>query len=104
MLASVIAGFAVAVLVLIFAENGCHPYAKMARCSMGFLVSMVWIMAIADEVVQVLQVRFVFFSDHRFYVHYSSWRHLATSSDFRTRLLVSLSSLLATHWRTWLPI
>lgn len=57
MLASVVAGFAVAVLVLIFAETGCHPYAKMARCSMGFLVSIVWIMAIADEVVHVLQVR-----------------------------------------------
>lgn len=27
----------------------------MTRCSMGFLVAVVWIMAIADEVVNVLQ-------------------------------------------------
>lgn len=27
----------------------------MARCSMGFIVAVVWIMAIADEVVSVLQ-------------------------------------------------
>lgn len=27
----------------------------MARCSMGFIVAVVWIMAIADEVVGVLQ-------------------------------------------------
>ena len=27
----------------------------MARCSMGFTVAVVWIMAIADEVVNVLQ-------------------------------------------------
>lgn len=29
----------------------------MARCFMGFFVAVIWIMAIADEVVQVLQVR-----------------------------------------------
>ena len=28
----------------------------LARCSMGFLVAVVWIMAIADEVVNILQV------------------------------------------------
>lgn len=43
-------------LVLSFSNMGSHPAAQMARCSMGFLVSVVWIMAIADEVVNVLQV------------------------------------------------
>jgi sodium/potassium/calcium exchanger 6 len=39
-----------------FADKGEHPASKMARCSMGFFVAIVWIMAIADEVVNVLQV------------------------------------------------
>lgn len=43
--------------MLVFADKGAHPTAQMARCSMGFLVAIVWIMAIADEVVNVLQVR-----------------------------------------------
>ncbi|KAG5638893.1 hypothetical protein H0H81_008952 [Sphagnurus paluster] len=50
-----VGGFASAVLIVVFAEQGDHPTAKMARCSMGFLVAIVWIMAIADEVVNVLQ-------------------------------------------------
>ncbi|KIJ67060.1 hypothetical protein HYDPIDRAFT_174314 [Hydnomerulius pinastri MD-312] len=50
-----VGGFAAALLVLIFANEGFHPTARMARCSMGFFVSIVWIMAIADEVVNVLQ-------------------------------------------------
>ncbi|KAH7930172.1 hypothetical protein BV22DRAFT_1191449 [Leucogyrophana mollusca] len=50
-----IAGVATGLLVLIFADGGAHPTARMARCSMGFLVAIVWIMAIADEVVNVLQ-------------------------------------------------
>ncbi|GLB40207.1 putative Ca(2) cation antiporter (CaCA) (TC 2.A.19) family protein [Lyophyllum shimeji] len=50
-----IGGSAMAVLVLIFGDHGDHPTARMARCSMGFLVAIVWIMAIADEVVNVLQ-------------------------------------------------
>ena len=49
-------GFVLALLVLAFSNLGSHPVAQMARCSMGFLVSVVWIMAIADEVVNVLQV------------------------------------------------
>ncbi|KIK17638.1 hypothetical protein PISMIDRAFT_215233 [Pisolithus microcarpus 441] len=48
-------GVAVALLVLIFSDDGFHPTARMVRCSMGFFVAIVWIMAIADEVVNVLQ-------------------------------------------------
>ena len=51
------AGTLTAVLVLILAKNGSDPAARVGRCSMGFFVAIVWIMAIADEVVQVLQVR-----------------------------------------------
>lgn len=57
MVAAAIAGVTVGILVIVFADNGVHPTARMARCSMGFLVAIVWIMAIADEVVNVLQVR-----------------------------------------------
>ena len=50
-------GVAAGLLVLVFADDSVHPIARMARCSMGFLVAVVWIVAIADEVVNVLQVR-----------------------------------------------
>lgn len=50
-----VGGVAVGLLVLVFADEGAHLTARMARCSMGFLVAIVWIMAIADEVVNVLQ-------------------------------------------------
>ena len=59
LLAAVIAGLAALVLVLIYADKGNNPKGRMLRCSMGFLVSIVWIMAIADEVVNVLQVQSV---------------------------------------------
>ena len=55
-----IVGLAVGVLVMAFARDGEHRLARAARCSMGFFVAMVWIMAIADEVVNVLQVRLRF--------------------------------------------
>ncbi|KAK0204795.1 Sodium/calcium exchanger protein-domain-containing protein [Desarmillaria ectypa] len=55
LLAAGITGFAAAILVAIFAEKGEHPTFRMTRCSMGFFVAVVWIMAIADEVVNVLQ-------------------------------------------------
>ncbi|KAG7451140.1 uncharacterized protein BT62DRAFT_926794 [Guyanagaster necrorhizus] len=55
LLAAGVTGFATAILVAVFAENGEHPTFRMARCSMGFFVAVVWIMAIADEVVNVLQ-------------------------------------------------
>lgn len=51
-LASVVTGVSVA----IFADKGNHPWWVLARCSMGFLVAVVWIMAIADEVVSILRV------------------------------------------------
>ena len=56
LLGTAIVGLCAGVLVAVFAKRGDHPSSKMARCSMGFLVSMVWITAIADEVVNVLQV------------------------------------------------
>lgn len=52
-----ITGLAAGALVIVFSDNGDRPASRLARCSMGFLVAMVWIMAIADEVVKVLQVR-----------------------------------------------
>ncbi|KAF8992834.1 Sodium/calcium exchanger protein-domain-containing protein [Cyathus striatus] len=54
-LAILVSGIAVGTLVAIFAQKGDHPTAQMVRCSMGFFVAIVWIMAIADEVVNVLQ-------------------------------------------------
>ncbi|KAF9468119.1 Sodium/calcium exchanger protein-domain-containing protein [Collybia nuda] len=55
LIAAAVAGLATAFLVAVFADKGNHPSARMARCSMGFFVAIVWIMAIADEVVNVLQ-------------------------------------------------
>ncbi|KAK1233090.1 hypothetical protein PQX77_003730 [Marasmius sp. AFHP31] len=54
-LAAGVAGVAAASLVVVFADKGDNPAFTMARCSMGFIVAVVWIMAIADEVVSVLQ-------------------------------------------------
>lgn len=56
-LAAAIAGIATSVLVMIFADRGNDPGGRLIRCFMGFAVAVVWIMAIADEVVSVLQVR-----------------------------------------------
>nr|GAT60796.1 predicted protein [Mycena chlorophos] len=50
-----VVGAAASVLVAIFGGNGFDPTFRMVRCSMGFFVAVVWIMAIADEVVKVLQ-------------------------------------------------
>jgi sodium/potassium/calcium exchanger 6 len=61
-LGTAVCGLAVAALVLVFADGRSHPTARMARCSMGFLVAIAWIMAIADEAVNVLQVRSILFS------------------------------------------
>jgi len=55
LLAATIGGLAMALLVAVFADKGERLAGRMAACSMGFLVSIVWIMAIADEVVNVLQ-------------------------------------------------
>ncbi|KAG1821132.1 Sodium/calcium exchanger protein-domain-containing protein [Suillus subaureus] len=54
-LGTAVCGLAVAALMLVFADGRSHPTARMARCSMGFLVAIAWIMAIADEAVSVLQ-------------------------------------------------
>ena len=51
-----LAGFSAGILVFFFADKGDNKVWLLARCSMGFLVAVVWIMAIADEVVNVLQV------------------------------------------------
>ncbi|GBE88032.1 hypothetical protein SCP_1202600 [Sparassis crispa] len=55
LLATGVAGVAIGFMVAVFADKGAHPTAQMARCLMGFIISVVWIMAIADEVVEVLQ-------------------------------------------------
>lgn len=55
-LAAVLCGISVSVLTAVFAHDGKNAPARLARCFIGFGVAMVWIMAIADEVVQVLQV------------------------------------------------
>ncbi|KAG8938126.1 hypothetical protein FRC00_000572, partial [Tulasnella sp. 408] len=54
-LAAVTSGAAAATLVVLFAKNGKNPVGRIVRSLMGFVVAMVWIMAIADEVVRVLQ-------------------------------------------------
>ena len=56
LVATAIAGIAAAILVLIFSTSGEHPTMRTLRCSMGFFVAIIWIMAIADEVVGVLKV------------------------------------------------
>ncbi|KAI0303818.1 Sodium/calcium exchanger protein-domain-containing protein [Multifurca ochricompacta] len=55
LLAVGLAGLAAGIYVAFSANKGDHRGWLLARCSMGFLVAMVWIMAIADEVVNVLQ-------------------------------------------------
>ncbi|KAH9481409.1 Putative cation exchanger C3A12.06c [Psilocybe cubensis] len=54
-LGTLITGLSMGALVAIFSEKGNSPAARMTRCSMGFFVAIIWIMAIADEVVNVLQ-------------------------------------------------
>jgi F0F1-type ATP synthase assembly protein I len=56
LLGTSLAGVMTGVSVAIFADKGDHPWCVLARCSMGFLVAVVWIMAIADEVVSILRV------------------------------------------------
>ncbi|KAI0697966.1 Sodium/calcium exchanger protein-domain-containing protein [Cytidiella melzeri] len=55
LLAMGVAGITIGILVAVFGGTGDSTYARLARCTMGFFVAMVWIMAIADEVVEVLQ-------------------------------------------------
>ena len=51
-----LAGSAAGILVTLFAGKGDNRGWLLVRCSMGFLIAVVWIMAIADEVVNILQV------------------------------------------------
>jgi hypothetical protein len=51
-----LAGLAAGILVVLFAGKGDNRGWLLVRCTMGFLVAVVWIMAIADEVVNILQV------------------------------------------------
>ena len=51
-----VVGLALGTLVIIYADTGLSAAGRMTRCSLGFLVAIVWIMAIADEVVNVLLV------------------------------------------------
>ncbi|PPQ66549.1 hypothetical protein CVT24_007114 [Panaeolus cyanescens] len=55
LLGTFFAGIGTAIAVLFFAGNGSSVMSRMIRCSIGFMVSMVWIMAICDEVVNILQ-------------------------------------------------
>jgi sodium/potassium/calcium exchanger 6 len=55
-LAAGVVGLSMAILVAVFADKGDNPAGRLMRCIMGFLVAIVWVMAIADEVVSVLQV------------------------------------------------
>ncbi|KAI0663788.1 Sodium/calcium exchanger protein-domain-containing protein [Cubamyces menziesii] len=48
-------GFTAGILVAVFAKTGKSRASQLARCAMGFTVAVIWIMAIADEVVKVLQ-------------------------------------------------
>lgn len=80
-----IVGFAASVLVALFGANGEHPSFRMARCSIGFIVAIVWIMAIADEVVKVLQVKF-------------QSLHLAQSSPNCLDLWIHLRAVRCHYW------
>ena len=51
-----LAGSAAGILVALFAGKGDNRGWLLVRCTMGFFVAVVWIMAIADEVVNILQV------------------------------------------------
>ncbi len=49
-------GFTAGILVSVFAKSGRSPASQLARCAMGITVAVIWIMAINDEVVTILQV------------------------------------------------
>ena len=49
------AGFVLALVVLWVATDGEGQPWRILRCFMGFIIAMVWIAAIADHVVDVLQ-------------------------------------------------
>ena len=53
---STAAGLILAVGILITARDGMDPTWRLIRCFAGFFSAMLWIAAIADEVVEILQV------------------------------------------------
>ena len=57
LLTCLVAGSIAAAVVTLKATDGSEQAWRMVRCFGGFICSMVWIAAIADEVVSVLQVR-----------------------------------------------
>jgi sodium/potassium/calcium exchanger 6 len=56
MLGCLLAGVVAAGFTLVYADDGSSKPWRLVRCFAGFVCSMVWIAAIADEVVTVLQV------------------------------------------------
>ena len=56
LLAAAATGISTGALVLVFADKGDNVAGRLTRCFMGFVVAVVWIMEIADEVVSVLKV------------------------------------------------
>ena len=65
LLGTSIAGTLAGAAVLVYAGDGSSSTWRLVRCFAGFVCSMVWIAAIADEVVGVLKVsRLVYFTLH----------------------------------------
>lgn len=60
MLASILGGLVAAGMTLRLATHGQTKTWRLVRCFAGFICSMVWIAAIADEVVSVLQASLVY--------------------------------------------
>lgn len=56
MLGSSVTGLIIAIPVLLFGKDGTAQPWRLVRCFAGFICSMMWIAAIADEVVDVLSV------------------------------------------------
>ncbi|KAF8127012.1 Sodium/calcium exchanger protein-domain-containing protein [Boletus edulis] len=101
---TVLGGSVLALLVLMFSAESSRPAAQMARCSLGFLVSIVWIMAIADEVVNLLQVtESVCPSAPNAHSRPSFSRHSGSSLGFRMPSSVSPSLPLVTRSLTSSP-
>ncbi|CED84590.1 K-dependent Na :Ca2 antiporter [Phaffia rhodozyma] len=61
----VIFGVILSGFTLVFAKDGKQPFWRIGRCLLGFSIAMIWIMALADEVVTVLTTmgRILGFSD-----------------------------------------
>ena len=106
LLAAGIAGVASAVLVVILSTSGENPTTRILRCSMGFFVAIVWIMAIADEVVGVLRVGCLRYQltprVSKLLAPFVFTRRPDPYLDFQMPSWASPFFLSATHSRTWL--